>query len=60
MEGTLNNATIFKNKTDPVYGKCSDYTVPIAQWSQERKRSTRMFIEAQLDAYEQVLSLLII
>jgi glucan 1,3-beta-glucosidase len=31
-------------------GSCSDFTNPISEWTPQRKRDTRLFIEAQLDA----------
>jgi glucan 1,3-beta-glucosidase len=33
-------------------GSCADSRTPIAKWSQEKRETTRKFIEAQLDAYE--------
>jgi glucan 1,3-beta-glucosidase len=36
----------------PVVGSCDALTIPIAEWSPERRNEARKFIEAQLDTYE--------
>jgi glucan 1,3-beta-glucosidase len=35
-----------------IHGSCDEITLPITQWSGERKNTTRKFIEAQLESFD--------